>query len=60
MSKDDLAQTKNYLYIKARIQGHIEVVNACNTSSYCDTLMCQMWYDYVNRKKSCGLNRKPC
>ena len=24
------------------------------------TLMCQIWYDYVNRQKSCGLNTKLC
>ena len=31
----------------------------CDTSSYGDTSMCQIWYDYVNRKKRCGPNTKP-
>ena len=31
--------------IKVKSQGHIEVMNACDTLSHSDTLICQIWYD---------------
>ena len=47
-SKDDPAHTKIY--------GEYAIFDI-----HADTciLMCQIWYDYVNRQKSCGLNTKP-
>ena len=37
-------------------KGHTQVINVCDTLSHVDTLMCQIWYDYVKGQKSCALN----
>ena len=33
-------------------QGHTMVTNVCDTLSYGDILMCQIWLDYADSKKS--------
>ena len=43
--------------IEAKGQGHAEVMKLCDTSSYGDTLMCHIWYDYVNREKALTLTQ---
>ena len=49
-SKDDLAQTQIHggnkiLILRAKGQSNTEVMNLCDTLSYGDTLLCQIWYD---------------
>ena len=51
-SKDHLAKTQKHgenliLNIEAKGQGQTEVMNVCDTLSYGDILMCQIWYEYV-------------
>ena len=35
-------------------------MNVCDTLSHDDTLMRQIWYDYVKRQKRYGPNTRPC
>ena len=53
--KYDLAQkqihSEKIILIEAIGQGHTEVVNVFYTSSYGDTLVCQIWYYYVKSTK---------
>ena len=46
--------------MKAKGQGHTDVMNVCDILSYGNTLLCQMSYDYVKGQKRCGLNTKQC
>ena len=61
--KDDLAQTiYNFLILRPKdkvIQRSWIYVTHCPWTLG-DTLMCQIWYDYVKGQKSCGPNTKPC
>ena len=42
-------------YIEAKGHSHTEVMNVCDTLSYSDTLMCQIWYDYsIDNKRPMG------
>ena len=63
-SKEDLAKTQihgeNIILILTKSQGQTQVMNVFDILSHGDTLMCQIWYDYVKGQKSCALNTKPC
>ena len=63
--KDDPAHTKIYCeyaiwywdQFSRSYRGHEDMWHIIHGDTC--TLMCQIWYDYVNRQKSCGLITKP-
>ena len=56
-SAETLIHCENIIRFEAQSQGHKEVKNVCDTSSYGETLMYQTWYVYVKEQKSCGPNK---
>ena len=61
--KDDLAETQIHgeiliLWPKVKVIQRSSVYKTYDVSSYGDTLMCQIWNDYVKGQKSCDPNMK--
>ena len=61
--KDDLAQTQIHgeiliLWPKVKVIQRSSMYKTYDLSSYGDTLICQIWNDYVKGEKSCDPNMK--
>ena len=52
---------KTFIFdIKVKDQGHIEVMNVCNTLLYGIIAMCLIWFVYIKEQRSYGADKNPC